>query len=61
MKKLFVVLALFAPLLTLAQTGKQASLVDYINPLMGTDSFEREHLPCYSLALGYELLDPSNR
>ena len=38
MKKLFVALALLAPLLTLAQPGKQTSLVDYINPLMGTDS-----------------------
>ena len=38
MKKLFIALALLSPLFTLAQPGKQASLVDYINPLMGTDS-----------------------
>ena len=38
MKKLFIVLALLSPLFTLAQTSKQTSLVDYINPLMGTDS-----------------------
>ncbi|ASU34463.1 GH92 family glycosyl hydrolase [Mucilaginibacter xinganensis] len=38
MKKLFVALALLAPLFTLAQPVKQTSLVDYINPLMGTDS-----------------------
>src|ERR1700744_3687878 len=39
MKKIFFALVLLSPLLTLAQTTtKQASLVDFINPLMGTDS-----------------------
>jgi predicted alpha-1,2-mannosidase len=38
MKKLYLFLILFSPLVTLAQTGKQTSLADYINPLMGTDS-----------------------
>ncbi|MDP9081790.1 MAG: GH92 family glycosyl hydrolase [Bacteroidota bacterium] len=38
MKKLYLFLIFFSPLVILAQTGKQTSLVDYINPLMGTDS-----------------------
>jgi len=38
MKKLLIAMALLSPLLTSAQTTKQTSLVDYINPLMGTDS-----------------------
>ncbi len=37
MKKIFLALALLTPVLTIAQTNK-TSLVDYINPLMGTDS-----------------------
>ncbi len=38
MKKLFFLLSLFVPLLSTAQTAQPVSLVDYINPLMGTDS-----------------------
>ena len=38
MKKLFVLFALFSPLLSIAQSAKPVNLVDYINPLMGTDS-----------------------
>ncbi len=38
MKKILLALSLLLPIFASAQTGKQASLVDYINPLMGTDS-----------------------
>ncbi len=38
MKKLYFLLAFLSPLITLAQSGKSNSPVDYINPLMGTDS-----------------------
>jgi len=39
MKKLFLLSIILAPLLTTAQQAKKAAdLVDYINPLMGTDS-----------------------
>ncbi|WP_295791454.1 GH92 family glycosyl hydrolase [Mucilaginibacter sp.] len=38
MKKILLALSLLLPVFASAQTGKQSSLVDYINPLMGTDS-----------------------
>ena len=38
MKKILLALSLLLPIFASAQIGKQASLVDYINPLMGTDS-----------------------
>ena len=38
MKKILLALSLLLPIFASAQTGKQSSLVDYINPLMGTDS-----------------------
>jgi len=38
MKKLFLALALLSPAFIFAQTTNKTSLVDYINPLMGTDS-----------------------
>ena len=38
MKKILLAVSLLLPIFVSAQTGKQVSLVDYINPLMGTDS-----------------------
>jgi len=38
MKKILLALSMLLPIFASAQTGKQSSLVDYINPLMGTDS-----------------------
>ena len=38
MKKLLLVLTLLSPFLVNAQSANPTSLVDYINPLMGTDS-----------------------
>src|SRR5882757_3903744 len=38
MKKIFLLAFAFLPLITTAQTGKIASPVDYVNPLMGTSS-----------------------
>ena len=46
-----------ALLLGASSTFAQKQPVDYVNPLMGTDS----KISCHRVALGNELLDATNR
>ena len=51
-----------ALLLGASSTFAQKQPVDYVNPLMGTDSkISLSNISCHRVALGNELLDATNR
>ena len=50
-----------ALLLGASSTFAQKQPVDYVNPLMGTDSKISLYISCHRVALGNELLDATNR